>query len=157
MTRKTAFILKGYPRLSETFIAQEIHGLEQMGLDIRIYSLRPPREAERHPINAEIRAQVVYLPEHLEDDPVRVRRAFRRVWWWPGFIRARLAYMKDRRRSADPDLKRRFGQAAVLAAELPPNIEWLHAHFLHTPATVTRYASLITGLPWSCSAHARDI
>jgi glycosyltransferase involved in cell wall biosynthesis len=52
---------------------------------------------------------------------------------------------------------RRFGQACVLAAELPADVVRLHAHFLHTPASVTRYASLMAGLPWSCSAHAKDI
>jgi hypothetical protein len=52
---------------------------------------------------------------------------------------------------------RRLGQAFVLAAELPPDVVQLHAHFLHTPASVTRYAALLRGLPWSCSAHAKDI
>ncbi len=33
----------------------------------------------------------------------------------------------------------------------------LHAHFLHTPASVAYYAHLMTGMPWSCSAHAKDI
>jgi glycosyltransferase involved in cell wall biosynthesis len=52
---------------------------------------------------------------------------------------------------------RRFGQALVLAAERPADVTWLHAHFIHTPASVTRYAAHLTGLPWSCSAHAKDI
>jgi glycosyltransferase involved in cell wall biosynthesis len=52
---------------------------------------------------------------------------------------------------------RRFGQALVLAAELPADVKHLHAHFLHTPASVTRYAALLLGLPWSGSAHAKDI
>ena len=41
----------------------------------------------------------------------------------------------------------------MLAHELPHDVTWLHAHFIHTPASVARYASLATGLPWSCSAH----
>ena len=45
----------------------------------------------------------------------------------------------------------------MLAAELPSTVVQLHAHFLHTPASVTRYAALLRGLPWSCSAHAKDI
>jgi glycosyltransferase involved in cell wall biosynthesis len=45
----------------------------------------------------------------------------------------------------------------VLAAELPASVQRLHAHFLHTPASVARYAALMTGLPWSVSAHAKDI
>ncbi len=35
--------------------------------------------------------------------------------------------------------------------------EWLHAHFIHTPASVTAYTSIMTGVPWTCSAHAKDI
>ena len=53
---KVAFVLKGYPRLSETFIAQEIAALERRGLDIHIVSLRRPAEARRHPVHDEIRA-----------------------------------------------------------------------------------------------------
>jgi glycosyltransferase involved in cell wall biosynthesis len=45
----------------------------------------------------------------------------------------------------------------VLAAELPSSVERLYAHFLHTPASVTRYAATMRGLPWSVSAHAKDI
>jgi len=45
----------------------------------------------------------------------------------------------------------------VLAAEMPNNVVALHAHFLHTPASVARYAALLRALPWSCSAHAKDI
>ena len=52
---------------------------------------------------------------------------------------------------------RRFGQALVLAAEWPKKARWLHAHFIHTPASVTAYASLILGIPWTASAHAKDI
>jgi glycosyltransferase involved in cell wall biosynthesis len=44
-----------------------------------------------------------------------------------------------------------------LAAELPADVTQLHAHFLHTPASVARYAALLRGLPWSGSAHAKDI
>ena len=60
-----AFVLKGYPRLSETFIANEIQALEKRGLDIRIVSLRYPSDARTHPVHGEIRASVHYLPEYL--------------------------------------------------------------------------------------------
>ncbi len=152
-----AFILKGYPRLSETFIAQEMRGLEELGLDIRIYSLKPPREAERHPVHNEIAAPVAYLPERLRDAPGRVLRALARQAGRAGFGSALLAWGRDLIHDPSTDRVRRLGQALVLAAEVDPDIDHLHAHFLHTPASVARYASLLTGLPWSCSAHARDI
>ncbi len=62
MPGPVAFVLKGYPRLSESFIAQEIYALEQRGLDIRIVSLRHPTDKARHPVHDEIRAPVRYLP-----------------------------------------------------------------------------------------------
>jgi glycosyltransferase involved in cell wall biosynthesis len=61
------------------------------------------------------------------------------------------------RRDPTRNRVRRFGQALVLAAEMPADIAHLHAHFLHTPASVARYAALLRGLTWSCSAHAKDI
>ena len=44
---RIAVVLKGYPRLSETFIAQEILALERAGLALDIYSLRHPTDRER--------------------------------------------------------------------------------------------------------------
>ncbi len=63
----------------------------------------------------------------------------------------------DLRRERSASRIRRFGQAMVLAAELAPEVGHLHAHFLHTPASVARYAALMLGLPWSVSAHAKDV
>jgi glycosyltransferase involved in cell wall biosynthesis len=45
----------------------------------------------------------------------------------------------------------------VLAAMLPRDIRHIHAHFMHTPASVARYAARMRDLPWSFSAHAKDI
>jgi len=59
VTGPVAFVLKGYPRLSETFIAQEIRALEERGLDIRIVSLRHPTDPATHPVHREIRAPVM--------------------------------------------------------------------------------------------------
>ena len=70
-------VLKGYPRLSETFIAQEILELERAGFDLRIISLRQPNDRTTHPIHREIRAPVLYLPEYLLHEPLRVWRAWR--------------------------------------------------------------------------------
>jgi glycosyltransferase involved in cell wall biosynthesis len=154
---RVAFILKGYPRLSETFIAQEIAALERRGLEILIVSLRRPTDARRHALHDEVRAPLLYLPEYLLVEPWRVLKA-----WWklrknPAYRNVRSVWFKDLRRDPTPNRIRRFGQALVLAAELPAGVDRLHAHFLHTPASVTRYAALLRGLPWSASAHAKDI
>jgi glycosyltransferase involved in cell wall biosynthesis len=152
-----AVILKGYPRLSETFIAQELRELERRGAQLRLISLRHPTDRHRHPVHGEIIAPVRYVPEYLHREPLRVLRGLAAARRHHGFAQASAAWLRDMRRDPTRNRIRRFGQACVLAAELEPDIAHLHAHFLHTPASVARYAALILGLPWSCSAHAKDI
>ena len=156
-TGSIAIVLKGYPRLSETFIAQELLALEQRGFSLALFSLRQPTEGATHPVHAEIKAPVIYLPEYLHHGLRRVWRAWRAMRKGPGYRAARAVWWRDLRRDTSRSRVRRFGQALVLAAELPQHIVHLHAHFLHTPASVTRYAAILRGLPWSCSAHAKDI
>lgn len=155
--RKIIVLLKGYPRLSETFIAQELLGLERAGFELSLVALRRPTDRKRHPVHDEIRAPVHYLPEYLHDEPLRILRALAKSLPKPRFWRALPALLNDFRRDRTRNRIRRFGQAMVLSAEWPDGGDWLHAHFIHTPASVARYASIISGTPWTCSAHAKDI
>ena len=156
MPAPVAVVVKGYPRLSETFIAQEILALERRGVDIVIVSLRRPTDRFTHPIHAEIRSPVLYLPEYLHDAPGRVLRAWKIARTLPGYHRARSMWLADLVRDRTANRVRRFGQALVFAAELG-RARFIHAHFLHTPASVARYASAMLGIPWSFSAHAKDV
>ncbi len=157
MPARLALVLKGYPRLSETFIAQEIRALEQRGFELCIVSLRRPYDPATHPIHDEIEAQVLYLPEYAHDEPMRVLRAL--LWCLPrrGFWRALAAFARDWLRDPTANRARRLAQATVMARELPDSVRHYYTHFMHTPASVSRYASLISGRGWSLSAHAKDI
>jgi len=153
----TAIVVKGYPRLSETFIAQEILGLQRLGQRQLIVSLRHPTDSRVHDLNRRITAPVLYLPEYLYQEQRRVAAARDWARAQPGYAAAYAAFRRDYRRDPTPNRWRRFGQACVLARELPPDTSWIYVHYLHTPASVGRYAALIRGLPWSVSAHAKDI
>jgi glycosyltransferase involved in cell wall biosynthesis len=155
--RRIAVVVKGYPRLSETFIAQEILGLERRGLALTIVSLRHPTDTAVHGMHRQIHAPVLYLPEYLYQEPVRVLRTWRSVRRWPTYEAARRLWLRDLRRDPSSNRGRRFGQALVLAHELPADVGLLYAHYLHTPASVARYAAVLRGLPWCASAHAKDI
>ena len=157
MGARVAVVLKGWPRLSETFIAQELAGLEARGVALEIWSLRRPTDKIHHPVHDRVAARTVYLPEYLKDDPRRVLDGWRMARRLPGYAAARRKFLADLRRDPSANRIRRWGQALVLAAELPQSIDRLYAHFLHTPASVTRYAATLRGLPWSVSAHAKDI
>jgi len=150
-------VVKGYPRLSETFIAQELLGLEARGVRLQIISLRHPYDPATHPVHDEIAAPVSYLPEYLWHEPLRVLRS-----WWAarrlaGYRTARAKFWRDLRRDPTPNRIRRFGQACVLANESGTELSFLYAHFLHTPASVTRYAATLLDVPFAISAHAKDI
>ena len=93
--RKIAVVLKGYPRLSETFIAQELLGLERAGMELVLVALRRPTDAKRHPVHDEIRAAVHYLPEYLHEEPWRVLRSLFAGLPKPGFWRAARAFVAD--------------------------------------------------------------
>ena len=155
--RRIAVVVKGYPRLSETFIAQEILALEQRGLELEIWSLRHPTERALHPMHRAIKARLAYLPEYLYEEPLRVLRGA--VWslGQEGFGATIGAFWRDLKRDFTANRVRRLGQAFVMAREMPDDVRHLHVHYLHTPASVVRYAALLTGRSWTFSAHAKDI
>ena len=153
-----AVVVKGYPRLSETFIAQELLELQARGFHFDIWSLRQPYDGGRtHPLHDRITAGRRYLPEYLYQQPGRVLRGWRAARRMPGYARARETWLRDLARDRTTNRGRRWGQALVLAAELPPQTQAIYAHFLHTPGSVARYAAMIRGIPWAFSAHAKDI
>ncbi|MGJ8618130.1 MAG: glycosyltransferase family 4 protein [Sulfitobacter sp.] len=155
--RKLAVVVKGWPRLSETFIAQELVALEEAGLAFDIWSLRHPTDKKTHPLHDRLKAKVRYLPEYLRDEPRRVASAMGAAVELPGFDAAAAAFAADLARDDTANRRRRWGQACVMAAELPADVAGIYAHFLHTPSSVARYAAILRGIPWSFSAHAKDI
>ncbi|CAO3431491.1 glycosyltransferase [Azospirillum doebereinerae] len=155
---RLAVVVKGYPRLSETFVAQELLALQERGVDLSIWSLRHPTDTRRHALHDRIAAPVHYLPEYLRQEPLRVLRALIRLLARPARLWAAAGlWWRDLRRDPTANRGRRFGQALVLAAELPADAPFLYVHFLHTPASVARYAAALRGIGWGFSAHAKDI
>lgn len=154
---RLAIVLKGYPRLSETFIAQEILALERRGIPIDIWSLRHPTDPAIHPMHRSIKSPVFYLPEYLYQAPWRVLRATFWALRQPGCGLLARTFWQDIKRDLTPNRMRRLGQALVMAREMPAAATHIHVHFLHTPASVARYTALLTGRNWTFSAHAKDI
>lgn len=163
MSRKIGFILKGYPRISETFIAQEIHLLEERGIPIEIYALRGARETLRHPVHQKIKAQVFYPPEV---------NAYFSFTAWLGFFYSCLNYTGGLLQALGHVLqqrgwkKKRKTSSQLFRAcwliwkrDIGKNktVSHLHSHFLHSPTEMTFYLSKISGATYSISAHAKDI
>ena len=113
MGARVAVVLKGWPRLSETFIAQELAGLEARGVALEIWSLRRPTDKIHHPVHDRVTARTVYLPEYLKDDPRRVFEGWRKARGLPGYAGARKKFLADLKRDPTVNRVRRWGQAPV--------------------------------------------
>ena len=154
-------ILKGYPRISETFISNEILLLEKLGFNIHLFSMRKPREDFTHESVKKIRAPVDYLPETLlKPLPRLLYHNFMLAFKRPAIYAAALktAWRRFLRTHKSATLKHLF-QAGYLANRLLPasGVTHLHAHFAHSPTSVAMFTSRLTGLPFSFTAHAKDI
>ncbi len=154
-------VLKGYPRISETFISNEIALLEQLGFTIRIFSMRPPREKFAHRSIRRIRAQVDYLPETLLAPLPRFvyhnLRLFSKIPQL--YLNTLQTAIRRFRRTRRPATFKHFLQAGYLVQRFLPGsgVRHLHAHFAHSPASVALFSSRLGGLDFSFTAHAKDI
>ena len=154
-------ILKGYPRISETFISNEIRLLEKLGFAIHLFSMRQPREKFTHDSVKQIQAGVDYLPETLiKPLPRLLYHNLCLAAKNPAIYAAALktAYRRFLRTRKSATLKHLL-QAGYLVHRLLPErrVTHLHAHFAHSPTSVAMFTSRLTGIPFSFTAHAKDI
>ncbi|MDW7771569.1 MAG: glycosyltransferase family 4 protein [Desulfobulbaceae bacterium] len=155
-------VLKGYPRISETFIANEILLLEKLGLDIRIFSMRHPREQFWHDSIKNIKARVDYLPTELLLDFPRLLLpgSLEAVRQPPRFLAALKKAGERYYRTRNPATIKHLLQGAFLVNRYlrpSPEVVHLHAHFAHSPSSVALFAAMLSGLRFSFTAHAKDI
>jgi glycosyltransferase involved in cell wall biosynthesis len=177
--RQIGYILKGYPRTSETFITNEIRLLEKMGVGLSIFSVKKLEGQKNHAMVKDITASVTYLPQA---DPLSETRFSR--WIIDNapkfsashaalFKKKPLAYIKVLLECLMMSIQYRTGwlelprevfvkeflQAGFIAntALESGNIQHFHAHFCHGSTTIAMFASRMSGIPFSFTAHAKDI
>ncbi len=153
--RHVAYVLKRYPRLSETFVAAEILELERQGEQITVYAISRPEERVEHGFLQQIVAPVCYLPYRPLRQAGRVLRStVATVRTSPGgWLRAARAARFWRIAGL-----RHLLQATVLRTEMAAaDIGHAHAHFATAAARLVHLARLMGGPPYSVTAHAKDI
>lgn len=164
-----AYILRSYPRLSQTFVLQEIRALEQLGVPMHIFAMTNPHEPLVQAQVAEVQAPVDYLDarqqsawrqgilSHLQCFVRAPWRYTKTLWYiWrhtecdEGYTTASrytcfhlAVHLTQRLRQ----VQQRTGQA----------IDHLHAHFAHDPTLIAQLVHFLTGLSFSFTAHARDL
>ncbi|GAB3183767.1 glycosyltransferase family 4 protein [Nesterenkonia halophila] len=150
--RTIGYVLKMYPRFSETFVVSEILAREAAGERVVIFSLRPTADARFHPELARVEAPVVHLPRATSGGRLWERLAAAAED--PQIAAGLSAEMPELLAHGHDDAQ----QAVDLAAAARDHdVDHLHAHFASMATTVARLASRITGVPYSFTAHAKDI
>lgn len=177
--RRVAYVLKGYPRLSEVFIASEIYRVERLGVPLRLYVLKAADEDVHHDVVRRLQVTPEYLMQSTSLSNTGLLRwlvtnlgAFR-----PALLRTARRYPVGLARATGQALaqavRARRGFLALprklyvvellRAVDLADRIHdagdviRLHAHFAHGTTTVTWLTSTITGLPFSFTGHAKDL
>ncbi len=171
------YLLKGYPRLSELFIASEIWRLEQLGIALRLLVLKPPDENLRHPVVDRIAAAPSYLPATSPLSGQALLQWLRRNFapFWPALFRTarrhpiRLARAVAAAGAQAVRARKGWRPRSIYVKELlqavevadrvrgSGNVIHLHAHFAHGTTTVAWLAAMLTGVPFSFTGHAKDI
>jgi len=164
LDRPVAYVVKSWPRLSETFILNEILGLERQGVPLRIFSVRDADPGPVHRNVTRVRAKVTYLSLTTHWSAAlaaNVRSLCRQPRRYLGTLFAALGKVfRHHRFAAGRRLAplRHFLKAGYLADALRREpCRHLHAHFASSPGLVALFASRLTGVPFTITAHAKDI
>jgi glycosyltransferase involved in cell wall biosynthesis len=148
-------LVNGFPRLSETFVLQELLDLERRGVRLLVVALSRPAEIVRQEALARLNARVEYVPDKRLISRPRASRAHAALLRHGGTRYVGALATLTREPDFTPGALRR---AVVLASRLvslgsPP----LYIHFAHKPGTIGRFAAKLAGVPYALSCHAKDI
>jgi len=149
---RIGYVLKVYPRFSETFIVTEMLAREAQGEQLSIYALRSTTDARFHPEIAKVNAPVTWVP-----------RPHKASEMWQEITDS----------LDEPSLIRRFAELFPKLSELPADevaqgvwlarqvrqdgITHLHAHFASLAGRIAWIASRLSGVPYTLTTHAKDI
>ena len=156
-----AYVMKRYPRLTETFILNEIRTMERLGADLHIFSLLQPEPPPHHPMVREVKAPVHALPATFVAKLAKLIRAHGATAATAprGYLKALgYALIWSARSPAPFGLWKQFIRAGFVATVCRQvGIRHLHAHFANDPTEVVHFVSLMTEISFSFTAHAKDL
>jgi glycosyltransferase involved in cell wall biosynthesis len=150
------YVLKKFPRASETFVLNEILALQRHGAKVTVFSLNRPDDGVFHRGLAELQLPVVYLPTRKPDAwllHLRQHHALLRER-----SSALLGEFDDLLQAGRPDLWAVLGQGIDLALLARQHgVQHLHAHFATVAAYAARTAGALADVSFSVTCHAKDI
>ncbi len=146
---RVGYVVKRYPRYSETFIVNEILAHEKAGLELEVFSLRSPVDTHFQPAISRVKASVTYLADKgkMNDFWSVLKKAAQVIPDCPALIPA----------LQDVDVNTVYQAVQLATAVRARGINHLHAHFGTSATAVARVAAKLAGITYSFTAHAKDI
>ncbi len=160
---RVGYVVKRYPRYSETFVVNEILAHEKAGLNIDIFALRPPCDTHFQNCISQVRARVTYIRKPIQG---RVSESLNSLsptaasYFWAELqeLSKLIPDFWSKLSIAQGETASTVYQAAWLAREVKlRGITHLHAHFGSVSTSVTRLASHFADVPYTFTTHAKDI
>jgi glycosyltransferase involved in cell wall biosynthesis len=153
---RVGYVLKMFPRLSETFIMNELLELERQGVELSVFSLMHPNDGRFHGRLSALKLTAKYFPSQkpevywnaVHNLPERLGTPMER---WPEAVELLRRYDTPR------DLEFLLRAVAIAGAVRDAGVGHLHAHFATIATRMAMTVSLMTGVPFSFTAHAKDI
>jgi glycosyltransferase involved in cell wall biosynthesis len=154
-----AYILLRFPHQTETFVAEEIRQVQNLGVKVHIFSLLSPMRDLIHPVSAELLPQVRYVPGIHSPS----------IWWaqlhylikTPGqYIKLLWVLLTQPAPEIFSFPKRliTFIKSVWLARELKQSpLQLVHTHFAWLSAAACITVSQLLDVPFTVTAHAFDI
>jgi glycosyltransferase involved in cell wall biosynthesis len=145
------YYLENFPKLSQSFVLNEISELERRGHHVAVFTLRDPDEAIQH-------------SEHEDlDVPVRYAR-WPNITDAPDLLATKVLNSRVLRRSlyrAHPKHHARSLHFTQQCIEYVNELDWtpelVHCHFAHPNKLPATYATAYYGIPCTVTAHAYEI
>ena len=156
MSARIAYLLKKFPRLSETFILNELLAQEAHGRELHVFSRRTPDDEPRHPQLASLQAPTENLPDKRELDPWEIlflrddlpEELFARVG---RLVRTARTWNHPRFPSLLTEALWLYGRTREMG------VRHLHTHFATDSAVTALLLKELGGPSYSITAHAKDI
>lgn len=153
-----AYVMSRFPKLTETFVLEEMDAVERSGVHVELYPLIHQRASTWHPTAEPWMARAHYLPF------LSLRALCSHVWFIRHRPRAYAAAVIGALAGTWGSANFFLGALGILpkvvhAARLMERdgIEHVHCHFANHPALAGFVVHRLTGIPFSFTAHGSDL
>lgn len=151
-----AYLLKMFPRLSETFILNEVLELERQGVHVDVFSLMAPGDGRFHGSISQLKLTIQYTPREKPES------LWRKIWQLepglaPPMDRWEAAVEFIQRHQIPKDLDMLLRALIIGAKAKSAGVQHFHAHFATISTRMAALVNILYGTPFSFTCHAKDI